>query len=234
MAKITVSSKTSYSVTLWISSLDTSWTNGTRTAYWYIGSANGSIPTSSSYSQRKTSNIEDGVSSGGSVTFSGLSANTQYGIYCEIYHNSTLLASLEGFVTTSSSGGGSGTLTAWSWTTSNGTATDEETQRAYGALVQALSVNRFSHRVWNDMVYKTKAILDYIGESWDKYYDYFNATLMTENDRTLTAARFNSLRYNIGSHYSTGINEVNPNDEVDGDYFVILGRAINLWLNSLQ
>jgi hypothetical protein len=231
MAKITVSSKTSNSVTLWVSSLDTSWTNGTRTVHWFIG-----VPNAGYYSQTKTASIEDGVSSGGSVTFTGLSANTEYSVYCEIYHGTTLLASLEGLVTTSSSssgGGGTASLAEWSWTVSNGTATDEETQRAYGAAVQALYVNRFSYRVWNDMVYKTKAILDSIGASWDNYYDFFSDTLMTENDRTLTASRFNSLRYNIGSHFSTGIQEVKTGDEVDGDYFKTLGQRINAWINSL-
>ena len=229
MAKITVSSKTANSVTLWVSSLDTSWSNGTRTVYWYIG-----IPNSGDYLQSKTSTIEDGVSSGGSVTFSNLTANTQYEIYCEIYHGSTLLASLEGLVTTSTSSGGGVSLDLWSWTESNGTATVYETQEAYRALTQALYVKLFSHNVWNDMVNKVKATLDYIGAVWDNSYESYNDTLMTVSDRTLTASRFNSLRYNIGSHYSTGISEVQAGDEVNGDYLIMLGRVINLWLNSLQ
>lgn len=229
MAKITVSSKTANSVTLWVSSLDTSWTNGTRTAYWYLGT-----PNSGYYLDSKTATIADGVSSGGSVTFSGLSANTQYSIYCEIYHGSTLLATLEGLVTTSASGGGSGDITKWDWNTSNGTATSEETQEAYRAAVQGLYVSYFSHNVWNDMVNKVKAILGYIGTSWDSSYESYYDTLMTESDRTLTASRFNSLRYNIGSHYSTGMKDVNSGDEVDGDYFKVLAQVINFWIDSLQ
>lgn len=100
MAGISVASKTSSSVALYVSSLDTSWTNGTRTVYWYLGRANGGIPTESNYYMKRTATIADRAPSGGEVTFTGLSPSTQYGVYCAIYHGSTLLAELQGYVTT--------------------------------------------------------------------------------------------------------------------------------------
>ncbi len=76
--------------------------SGTRTAYWYLGSPNGGIPTATAYYKFKYSVIDERVSSGGEVTFTGLEADTRYGIYCEIWadETNTLLAELQGFVTT--------------------------------------------------------------------------------------------------------------------------------------
>ena len=107
MASISVQSKTSSSVTLYVSGLDTSWSNGERTANWYL-TYSGLIPTESAYDYKKSTTIADGVSSGGTVTFTGLEANHKYGILCTIYHGSTLLAELNGVVTTDYSGGGGG------------------------------------------------------------------------------------------------------------------------------
>ena len=92
MAGISVQSKTASSVTLYVSGLDTSWANGTRTVKWYL-TESGLIPTESAYDYTKSTTLADGVSSGGGVTFSGLEANHKYGILCTIYHGSTLLAS---------------------------------------------------------------------------------------------------------------------------------------------
>lgn len=100
MAGISVASTTSTSVTLYLSALQTAWQNGERTAYWYLGSANGGIPTESAYSKMETATIDDGVELGGEVTFRGLQPDTQYGVYCAIYHGSTFLADTEGYVTT--------------------------------------------------------------------------------------------------------------------------------------
>lgn len=104
MAYISVEYKTSTSVTLILRGLDTSWTLGTRTVNWYLGSANGGIPTSSAYYKSQSTTLSNGVSEGGTVTFNGLSASTEYGIYCEVYHNSTRLANLQGYVTTDAGG----------------------------------------------------------------------------------------------------------------------------------
>ncbi len=101
MASISIYSTTSSSVTLYLTSLDTSWAGGTRTVNWYLGRAGGTMPTTSSYYKSNTGNsLANGVSTSGTVTFSGLSANTMYGVLCEVYHGSTKLATLTGYATT--------------------------------------------------------------------------------------------------------------------------------------
>lgn len=113
MAGISVGTTTTSSVQVYISGLDTSWSNGQRTVYWYLGSAGGGIPTASKYSQMKTTSLANGISEGGYITFSDLSANTQYGVYCAIYYGSTLLAGLQGYVKTNAQSGGGSTGTTW-------------------------------------------------------------------------------------------------------------------------
>ena len=68
------------------------------------------------------------------------------------------------------------------------------------------------------------------GWTWDTDSNQ-GATLTAENtkasssDKILYASMFNSLRYNIGKHYSTGINKVSTGDIVYGAYFV--GGTVN-------
>lgn len=115
MAGIDVVSKTSSSVTLRLSGLDTSWNGATRTVYWYL--ADGGYPTEDSYDFKGTTSISGSPSSGGSITFSGLEANTNYYIACMVYHGSNLLAEIYGEVKTDyeSSGGGDGGETPTEW-----------------------------------------------------------------------------------------------------------------------
>jgi hypothetical protein len=231
---------TTTTITVFLSSLDTSWTNGTRTAYWYLGSPNGGIPTENAYYKTKTASIEDKASSGGQVTFTGLEPDTNYGIYCAVYHGSEFLAGIQGYVWTDSEGSGGGgsgaifSVAVWDWAISNGSASAEQTQTASNATASKGYVRDFSYLVWNDMVDKAKEILDAIGETWDSGYASYEATRMTSSDRKLTAKRFNSLRYNIGSRYSTGIAEVEKGDIVYGSYFRTLASKMTFWIYELQ
>ncbi len=93
MAYIAIYDTAPNSVTLYLGGLDTSWNGGTRTANWYL-SANGS---SKSYTGHS---IPNGVSSSSTVTISGLEPDTEYTVTCYVYHSSTLLATIRGFVTT--------------------------------------------------------------------------------------------------------------------------------------
>ena len=122
----------------------------------------------------------------------------------------------------------------WSWTSSNGSATDEETQAAYYAIMKKGLTSKFSHRVWNDMVNKLKAVLDRIGHPWNATYATHADTLMSDSDTILTATRFNSLRHVIGIHYSTGISEVAKGDPVLGSYFIILANSLNGWIDNVN
>ncbi len=121
----------------------------------------------------------------------------------------------------------------WSWTSSNGNATASQTRAAYNAVSGNGSTSNLSYLVWNDMCDKVKEILDATGDSWSTVYASYNATRMSAYDKTLTAARFNALRQNIGSRYSTGIYEVSPGDTVYGRYFTTLADCINGWISSL-
>ncbi len=122
-------------------------------------------------------------------------------------------------------------ITKWSWQTTNGTASIAETQTAYTSLRPGGTVSAFSHKVWNDMCDKVNEILTLTGRVWNAQYAPFNATKMTESDRTLTAARFNSLRFNIGRWYATGIDQVSSGDIVRADYFLTLAAKINEWID---
>lgn len=80
---------------------------------------------------------------------------------------------------------------------------------------------------------KVKEVLDAIGASWDSQYASYSSTRMSSSDKALTARRFNSLRYNIGSYYPTGINEVSRGDTVYGWYFITITNSLNMWISSL-
>lgn len=247
MAGISVDSKTSSSFTVYVSGLDTSWSNGTRTVYWYRGSAGGGIPTPSAYSQKKTASLANKVSSGGSVTFTGLSAGTQYGVYCEIYHGSTLLTpnGLQGYVTTDYEDSGGTSITKWDWYASNGSnASASQTISAYNAINgtgTGRNTKNFSHSVWNDMVDKVKEICDEAVGWWDTDYATYYNTKFNSTPYELTADMFNSLRNNLeiagyqklSLGYKTGIGQVFSGDTVYGDYFLTLAEYMNSCIDNL-
>ena len=125
----------------------------------------------------------------------------------------------------------------WDWTTSNGSATDEQTKAAYKAVKNKESTLNFNHSVWDDMVDKVKEILDYSGETWlaqssGGYATYANTKL--KKGGYLYPVYFNSLRFNIGSRYSTGIEEQVSGAPVRGWYFLRLAECINAWIDLLS
>lgn len=121
----------------------------------------------------------------------------------------------------------------WDWNKSNGSATATQTKKAYTAITSNGYVSDFSYKVWNDMVDKTKEALDACGENWDSTYATYANTKMSSSDKVLTAKKFNSLRYNIGSHKATGITDKSKDEYVYGEYFTILTDKLNAWINSI-
>lgn len=121
----------------------------------------------------------------------------------------------------------------WSWNASNGSASASQTSAAYNAVVRKTAVTNFSYLVWNDLVDKVNDILDATGNAWDPYYTTYAKTKMSTHNKTLTAVKFNSLRYNISLHCVTGIEEVSKNDDVLGQYFTKLAECINTWIDKL-
>ena len=233
MASISIYEKTSKSVTVYLVNLDETWTNGTRTVNWYLGYAGGSIPSANAYYKRNIGNsLANGVSSSGKVTFSGLEASTEYAIYCEVYHGTTLLANFTGWVVTEETN--ISLPSDWNWSISNGEASAEQTTEAFKAVTKKTATTNFSFLVWNDMVDKVWLVLEEIGYGWNSEYADYEDTKMTEEDREMTATRFNSLRYNIYYHLmemddgrSMEIEEVWPGDYVLGFYFKKLCLGIN-------
>lgn len=128
---------------------------------------------------------------------------------------------------------GATVVAKWDWTLSNGEASAEKTLAAHTAITGGGDVTDFSFLVWNDMCAKVAAILAVAGLTWDEKFATYNNTKMSKDDRTLTAARFNSLRYNIGSRQPTGIQDVSPEQDVLGRYFTTLASSINDWIDKL-
>lgn len=122
------------------------------------------------------------------------------------------------------------TVEKWSWDESNGSASDKQTQAAYSAVTSNGDVSDFSYLVWNDLVDKVREVQQSKGYSWLNNHLTYNQTRMSASDKVLTAARFNSCRFNIGSYYSTGISEVSSGDIVKGSYFTKLASCINKWI----
>lgn len=124
-------------------------------------------------------------------------------------------------------------VSAWSWSSSNGTASASQTKAAYTALTNNGSTSDFSYLVWNDMCSKVIEIENAAGLTWNTKYASYADTKMSSSDKVLTATRFNSLRYNIGRSYSTGINEVASGDTVYAWYFTTLARCMNEWIDQI-
>lgn len=124
-------------------------------------------------------------------------------------------------------------VSAWSWSSSNGTASASQTKAAYAALTNNGSTSDFSYLVWNDMCSKVIEIENAAGLTWSTKYASYADTKMSSSDKVLTATRFNSLRYNIGRSYSTGINEVASGDTVYAWYFTTLARCMNEWIDQI-
>lgn len=212
MAYISVLSITENSIRVQMSGLDTSYGGSDRVCTWYLNGG-----------RKGTSRLGSKISSGGAFTFSGLKAGTTYDISVSITAPGwTKVVELNTTAETDSS-----SIEPWSWSKSNGSASISQTSAAYSAIRNKGGLSSFSYLVWNDMVDKVKEILDAKGMTWNNTFMSYAATRMSSGDKSLTATRFNSLRYNIGLHYSTGINTVNRGDTVYGWYFITLANCIN-------
>lgn len=165
-----------------------------------------------------------------SKTFSGLSPNTTYRVYISWSTSTTGM----GFYDWDSFTTANVDLEPWSWSENNGDAGDTLTVGAYVAITDGGSTSNFNYLVWNDLVNKVMDAKDVAGYSWNTKYLTLGDTLMSSSDKTMTAARFNSVRYNIGIHQSTGLDEVASGDPCKGAYFSVLTTALNKWISSLN
>ena len=159
-----------------------------------------------------------------SKTYKNLSPNTRYAINVRV--DGSWLGADE-FTTDKPA------ISKWSWSSSNGTASAAQTKAAYDALINRGPLSDFSYRVWNDMCGKVIEIENALGQTWSTKYAQYADTKMTTSDKSLTAKRFNSLRYNIGRSYSTDIKEVSSGDTVYAWYFTTLARCMNEWIDQI-
>lgn len=127
-------------------------------------------------------------------------------------------------------GGDVPSIKLWSWTSSNGDATDSQTRQAYNALTNHGPISDFSYTVWNDLCSKCNEILSSTEASWSSTYATYNSTRMKGSDKTLTAVRFNSLISNIDD---INVDVVKKGDPVLGSYFIKIASALNNWINNL-
>ena len=217
MAYIKIVLTTQSSISVKMASLDSSYEHSDRICSWYLDGV-----------FKGKSFLGASVSSGGLFTFSGLSAGTSYSIFVSISSPNMQTRTFSVTATTQKK-----TVSRWSWSASNGSATAAETQRSYNSLFNNGNVSDFSYKVWNDLCDKTYEAIEAAGSYWNTRYTTFSGAKMSSSNKVLTAEKFNSLRLNIGGHVSTGIQEVSSGDVVYGWYFTTLARCLNEWINSL-
>lgn len=119
-------------------------------------------------------------------------------------------------------------MESWSWTDSNGNASAEQTQTAYKILHGILPASAgFSHLVWNDLVDMAGKAVTYAGSSWYSYGGLSINACKVSAGGTLSAAKYNAIRFNLGSIVSTGITDRTSGDEIKGYYIEKLTDVIN-------
>lgn len=121
-------------------------------------------------------------------------------------------------------------ISSWYWSTT-----------ASNAMNNKGPASAVTWQEWNSLCDKVQECLDRAGESWYTYYGpnggytpTYAATRMSSTDKAMTAARFNAVRGNIGSHASTGISPVSKGDKVMGSYFLSIVNALNNWISILN
>lgn len=90
----------------------------------------------------------------------------------------------------------------WSWDESNGSATKEQTHKAYRAVLDKGAAINFSYLVWNDMVDLLYQAVTQSNFSWDETYGTYENTRMKNSKSILTAKMFNAVRKNVSLFYN--------------------------------
>lgn len=131
------------------------------------------------------------------------------------------------------------TIIPWYWNASNGaggsagTASAAKTQAARRAILNEGCGEDFSFKVWNDLVNKINEVVVAIDASWANTYATLNGTRISGAGQDLTATKYNAAKQNVGSHYPTGIPEVNGKTEFTWSYIDKLATKLNEWIASL-
>ena len=128
----------------------------------------------------------------------------------------------------------------WSWTASNGTATAEQTEKAYTALTTNGPTSDFAAVVWNDLIDMISAQrVAWDNSAWDESILSMSDTKMFSGD-TMTAMRFNAAVANIWPitewpwAETLGRTAFLKGDRCNGSYFLNLAAALNRWAADIE
>ena len=135
-------------------------------------------------------------------------------------------------------------LSLWSWTASNGSATAEQVKAAYQAITSKGKTYDFSRLVWNDLADNTLSALVASGLSWDSIYTTLADTKINAAGDALTAKRFNSLAKNLRDPWMywackperygyLGRLAVFSGDIVYGAYLLELAHILNVMVDAV-
>lgn len=178
-----------------------------------------------------------GSSSSFKDSFAGFEKGTRYNWEAQLgYEVSGNIVWLDVYDSGSFTTAGSSVIVEpWSWDASNGNATSVATRTAYNVLMGTENPSEFSHLVWNDLVDKAYEVRSARGYTWDTdggNYPSVSGCKVSAGE-TLSARKYNGVRYNIGSILSTGIFDQSPGDKITGYKIYHLTEVLNEIINDL-
>ena len=130
----------------------------------------------------------------------------------------------------------------WDWNTTNtpgNRATAAQTRRFYGVLRgNYYPEDGFSYKVWNDLVDKAYEVVDAAGYSWVNYKGLGRNGCYVSSGDYMSAAKYNEVRYNLGSIISTSQSGypnvvVSNGDEIFGWHIYRLAEVINEIIDTI-
>ncbi len=123
----------------------------------------------------------------------------------------------------------------WSWSASNGNASDAQMKDAYQAITTGGRTADFATVVWDDIIDHISNQRQSWGDSaWDK--SILDITQTKMKDAKMTAARFNSAVRNMPPvkqfawSAELGRTEIKKGDRCCGVYFIYLTDGLNHWI----
>ena len=140
------------------------------------------------------------------------------------------------------------TITPWSWTASNGTATTFQTMAAKSALDTKGQTKDFSFKVWDDLINKIAEARQETGQIWLPTYgtkpssligvrygslmaDKFNAAILNIAYPLWSWERFAAIEGYLGRLQVKGVSTMGANaDTVYAAYMLELSRKLNLMI----
>lgn len=121
-----------------------------------------------------------------------------------------------------------GSVEPWDW------QANTERENALAILEGTRPADDFSHTVWNDLVDKIMEAKEARNMTWSNAYATLAKTKADAGD-TLSAARYNSIRYNVNN--MEGVPDTAPyvsaGDQIFGKYITIVVSTLNTAISNL-